>query len=113
MMVTAVETTLDDGPVRDAAEAFKKLKSTGADLILTDWRMEPLDGLDFVRLVRKARDTPNPYIPIITVTGHTETSRVKEARDAGVTERRASGGEAVAEEGVHRMLLFVDWGVPR
>lgn len=72
--------------VKDAVEAFKILKNFGADLILSDWNMEPLDGLDFVRLVRTANDSPNPYVPIIMVTGFTETSRVEEARDAGVNE---------------------------
>ena len=45
-----------------------------------------LDGLDFVRLVRKGADSPNPYVPIILLTGHTEMHRVLEARDAGVNE---------------------------
>ncbi|MDO9079054.1 MAG: response regulator, partial [Brevundimonas sp.] len=31
-------------------------------------------------------DTANPYLPIIMRTGHSEKSRVYEARDAGVTE---------------------------
>ena len=48
--------------------------------------MEPLDGLDFVRLVRQAKDSPYPLIPIIMLTGHAEPHRVKEARDAVVTE---------------------------
>jgi CheY-like chemotaxis protein len=48
--------------------------------------MQPLDGLDFVRLVRIAKDTPNPYIPIIMLSGYTEHRRVTEARDAGVNE---------------------------
>ena len=55
-------------------------------MIIADWHMEPLDGLDFVRLVRTAKDSPNPYVPIIMLTGHTEYQRVCEARDAGVNE---------------------------
>ena len=48
--------------------------------------MEPLDGLDFVRLVRTGGDSPNPYVSIIMLTGHTELNRVLEARDSGVHE---------------------------
>lgn len=70
----------------DAPEAFKELQHFHADVIIADWHMEPLDGLDFVRLVRTAKDSPNPYVPIIMLTGHTEYSRVCEARDAGVNE---------------------------
>jgi CheY-like chemotaxis protein len=72
--------------VSDAALAFQELRGFPADLIIVDWYMEPLDGLDFVRLVRTARDSPNPYIPIIMLTGYTEFRRVSEARDAGVNE---------------------------
>lgn len=70
----------------DAADAFKELQHFHADVIICDWHMEPLDGLDFVRLVRTAKDSPNPYVPIIMLTGHTEHRRVVEARDAGVNE---------------------------
>jgi two-component system chemotaxis response regulator CheY len=72
--------------VSDAALGFQELQSFPADLIIVDWYMEPLDGLDFVRLVRNAKDSQNPYVPIIMLTGFTEHQRVAEARDAGVNE---------------------------
>lgn len=70
----------------DAAVAFKEMQNFPCDLIIVDWAMEPLDGLDFVRLVRTAKDSRNPYIPIIMLSGFTEFRRVAEARDAGVNE---------------------------
>lgn len=70
----------------DAAVAFKEMQSFPANLIIVDWFMEPLDGLEFVRLVRTAKDSPDPYIPIIMLSGFTEFQRVAEARDAGVNE---------------------------
>lgn len=70
----------------DAALAFKEMQNFPADLIIVDWAMEPLDGLDFVRLVRTAKDSRNPYVPIIMLSGYTEYRRVSEARDAGVSE---------------------------
>lgn len=70
----------------DGADAFKELGHFAADIIICDWNMAPLDGLDFVRLVRTGRDSPNPYVPIIMLTGHTEMHRVAAARDAGVHE---------------------------
>ena len=70
----------------DGALAFKEMQSFPCDLIIVDWNMEPLDGLDFVRLVRTAKDSRNPYVPIIMLSGHTEFRRVEEARDAGVNE---------------------------
>ncbi|MBP8072129.1 MAG: response regulator, partial [Brevundimonas sp.] len=56
------------------------------DLAIVDFNMFPLDGVEFTRLVRNSPDTANPYLPIIMMTGHSEKSRVYEARDAGVTE---------------------------
>ncbi len=70
----------------DGADAFKELRHFPADIIICDWNMDPLDGLDFTRMVRTAQDSPNPFVPIIMLTGHTEMSRVVEARDAGVHE---------------------------
>ncbi len=72
--------------VSDAALGFQELQGFPADLIIVDWHMEPLDGLDFVRLVRNAKDSQNPYVPIIMLTGFTERRRITEARDAGVNE---------------------------
>jgi len=70
----------------DGAGAFKELRHFPADIIIADWNMEPLDGLDFTRMVRTAKDSPNPFVPIIMLTGHTEMNRVQEARDAGIHE---------------------------
>lgn len=70
----------------DAAEAFAELKHFHADVIITDWNMEPLDGFDFVRLVRTAKDSANPYVPVIMLTAHSEHKYVCEARDAGINE---------------------------
>lgn len=71
---------------QDAAEAFEKLKRTGFDLVIVDYLMKPLDGVDFIRLVRTAKDSTNPTVPIIMLTAFAEERRVREARDAGVTE---------------------------
>src|ERR1700761_9036360 len=37
-------------------------------------------------MLRNSPDSKNPYLPIVMMTGHSEKSRVVEARDAGVTE---------------------------
>jgi len=48
--------------------------------------MAPMDGLEFSRTVRTAGNSPNPFVPIIMITGHTEKHQVEAARDAGITE---------------------------
>ncbi len=70
----------------DGAEALKRLRTLAADILIVDWEMSPLDGLELVRMVRTGSDSPNPYIPILMITGHSELHRVEEARDAGVNE---------------------------
>jgi CheY-like chemotaxis protein len=71
---------------RDGVEALETLRDWPADLALVDFQMSPMDGVEFTRMVRNAPDSKNPYLPIIMMTGHSEKSRVFEARDAGVTE---------------------------
>jgi two-component system chemotaxis response regulator CheY len=70
----------------DGVDGLKELKTFTADLVIADWNMEVLDGLEFTRMVRSADDSRNPYVPIIMLTGHTETHHIVEARDAGMTE---------------------------
>ena len=71
---------------RDGSEALEALREWPADLAIVDFQMFPLDGVEFTRLIRNAPDSVNVYLPIIMMTGHSERSRVMEARDAGVTE---------------------------
>jgi CheY-like chemotaxis protein len=71
---------------RNGAEALSVLRECPIDLAMVDFRMEPIDGVEFTRLVRTAKDSRNPYLPIIMLTGYADRTRVVEARDAGVTE---------------------------
>lgn len=71
---------------RDGAEAFEVLANFPADIAIVDFNMTPMDGIDFTRMLRTARDSLNPLLPVIMITGHSERSRVEEARDAGVNE---------------------------
>lgn len=72
--------------VSDGTMALDALRARDVDLAIVDFNMQPMDGVKFTRLVRNSPDSVNPYLPIIMMTGHSEKSRVFEARDAGVTE---------------------------
>lgn len=88
-LLRALMNTLGIMAVYEAAngdDAFEILRNRQPDLILTDLSMKPRNGIEFTLQVRNATTSPNPYIPIIMVTGHTERHRVEAARDAGVTE---------------------------
>ena len=70
----------------DPLEAFEYMKSSLIDLLLVDLAMPLMDGVEFIRMVRTNENSPNHFLPIIMITGHSERSRVNAARDAGVNE---------------------------
>ena len=70
----------------DPVEAFELIKTVAIDLVLVDFSMPIIDGVEFTQMVRTSSDSPNPYMPIVMITGHSERSRVNSARDAGVNE---------------------------
>ena len=65
---------------------FKRFCEYNNDIIIADWMMKPMDGISFTRQVRNDIKSPNPYVPVILMTGFSEKRRVLQARDAGVTE---------------------------
>ncbi|MGB0670826.1 MAG: response regulator [Rhodospirillales bacterium] len=70
----------------DGADALKIANVFQPDLIIADWQMDPLDGIEMTRMLRRDQSFFNPFVPVIMLSGHTELKRVAEARDAGVTE---------------------------
>ena len=56
------------------------------DIVITDWLMEPVDGLELIRMIRTNRDSINRLVPIIMMTGYSAMERVQTARDLGSTE---------------------------
>jgi DNA-binding response OmpR family regulator len=71
---------------KSGREAIDLLNQQSFDLIITDWRMGDLDGIDILRYVRNSPNSLSPNTPIIFLTGNAEFSDVSTARDAGVNE---------------------------
>lgn len=69
------EDILEASNGREALEIF-----TEADIILTDWNMPEMDGLEFVKTVRKK----NTSIPILMVTTNAAKDDIVEALKNGV-----------------------------
>jgi two-component system, chemotaxis family, chemotaxis protein CheY len=66
-------------------EALKRLREMGrADLVLVDWNMPEMNGVDFVRSVRA--DHSFDDLPLVMVTTNTELEHVAEALEAGANE---------------------------
>lgn len=76
----------------DGAEAIallsdkKAMREQEIDLIITDWNMTPITGIELLRFVRTSSESPNQYIPVIMLSGRGEWADVEQARDAGFTE---------------------------
>jgi two-component system chemotaxis response regulator CheY len=71
---------------RDGEAGINILRQKNIDLIITDWDMKPVDGIDFINYIRTSSESPNKTIPIIMLTGKTQKDQVEVARDAGMTE---------------------------
>lgn len=74
---------------RDGVEALEFLSApdpaSSIDLVILDWKMDGMDGVECVRQIRKL-DNAMQTVPIIMVTGYTETRLQNEAREAGVND---------------------------
>ncbi len=70
----------------DGAIALEELNSHVIDIVIADYALETLNGVEFVELVRGAEDSHSRFVPIIMLSAYTEKWRIEAARDAGVTE---------------------------
>jgi CheY-like chemotaxis protein len=70
----------------DGAEGLQLVRANNVDVVFTDLAMEPVDGIEFVRMIRSSPDAAHHMLPVIMITGQLTLPRIKEARDAGVNE---------------------------
>lgn len=71
---------------RNGDDGFRIFCKEKPDIVIADWMMKPTDGIALTLKIRNDPDSPNPFVPIILMTGFSEKRRVIAARDAGVTE---------------------------
>lgn len=88
----------------NAEDGYKKTMDELPDVIISDWDMEPGDGITLVKWLRSRPDSPDPYIPIVMLTGFSERNRVMAARDSGVTEFLA---KPVSTRAMHSRLISI------
>lgn len=70
----------------DGEQGFALYQKMNPDIIITDWLMAPMDGIELIDKVRTHVSSPNRTVPMIIITGYSAITRVMEARDRGVTE---------------------------
>lgn len=67
----------------DGSEALAKLRAGNFGLVISDWNMEPMTGLDLLKEVRA--DARLKHTPFIMVTAESKTENVVAAKQAGVS----------------------------
>lgn len=67
----------------DGTMALDKIKSKSYGLVISDWNMEPMTGLELLKQVRSSNDNFK-NIPFIMVTAESKTENVIAAKQAGV-----------------------------
>jgi two-component system, chemotaxis family, chemotaxis protein CheY len=65
------------------AEALAKIQNSQVDLVISDWNMEPVTGLELLRKLRANDATAG--LPFIMVTAESKTESVIDAKRAGVS----------------------------
>lgn len=71
---------------KNGEAGFQQFIKMRPDVVITDWEMDPVDGLELVRWIRRDSLSPNRTVPIIIMTGYAASLRVAESRDRGTTE---------------------------
>lgn len=72
------------GTIREASsadQALFKICQRRPDIILCDWMMSPVDGMDLMKRIRS--ESGMQRIPIIMITGHATSDHVSEALGEG------------------------------
>lgn len=69
---------------RDGLEATQYLQHNQVDIIISDWKMPKMDGLDLLKHVRQSKT--HTSVPFVMLTGNLHQSDVVQAIEAGVSE---------------------------
>lgn len=64
-------------------EALDMIRVLPPDLVLCDWNMTPMDGITFLKALRRKDFGRGARTPAIMITAHTRPDLVKAAMDAG------------------------------
>jgi two-component system chemotaxis response regulator CheY len=67
----------------DGEAALEKVRQKEYGLIISDWNMEPMTGLELLKQVRSSNDNFKD-VPFIMITAESKTENVVAAKQAGV-----------------------------
>ncbi|MGB2627957.1 MAG: diguanylate cyclase [Candidatus Acidiferrum sp.] len=87
-------------------EALRVYKSQRPDIVVTDWMMPDLSGIELCRAIR--RDETEPYTYLILMTGNADHASVVEGLKAGADDyltKPFDSGEMLARIGVGQRII--------
>ena len=88
----------------DGAAGLEAFTNYSPDIVIADWAMPIFDGVELTRMIRQPDTSPNPFAPVIIVSGYAERRRVVEARDAGVNEFLV---KPISAKGLYQRIVSV------
>ncbi|MFZ2308662.1 MAG: response regulator [Rhodoferax sp.] len=68
----------------NGAEAWRLIQSRGVDVVISDWNMPVMTGLELLRKIRASAEYAN--LPVLMMTAETERHQVQVAIESGVSE---------------------------
>ncbi len=71
---------------KNGEQGFQKFQKEKPDIVITDWLMEPMDGIEMTLKIRRDGLSVDRLTPVIIMTGFSAITRVAMARDIGATE---------------------------
>ena len=87
----------------DGADALSKLRTGNYGLVISDWNMAPMTGLQLLQEVRA--DVRLKHMPFIMVTAESKTENVVAAKQAGVSNYIVKPFNAETLKGKIEMVL--------
>ena len=91
------------GEATDGAEALNKLRSGNFGLVISDWNMAPMTGLQLLQEVRA--DARLKTMPFIMITAESKIENVVAAKQAGVSNYIVKPFNAETLKGKIEMVL--------
>ena len=67
----------------DGQEALERIQRTAPSMIICDWKMQTMTGVEMVRRLRAMEDETLARLPVLLVTGYVEEEKEALAREAG------------------------------
>lgn len=71
---------------KDTTEAQQLLRRNEIDVMILEWNIAPMNGLEIMDWLRRSVQSPNRLLPTMMITVNTEEDFVRQARDFGVNE---------------------------